>query len=284
MPMNEEPPAPSFATTLSVARETKLNRYFFKSSAMDSFSDNQSGDISFEQLKELDALFDKQLKGTQQEAKSGRAKPFSLKKALGWAAALLVLSVLPFFVLIRSSLFLYERYAMNGWLALGIGVGVTILLLLLYAAVVSYRFQQTARVHKYVRRGIMVLVLAYCGYGLLYFSGLNAKSAEVESYYLSLHPILRVTMATTILINDDLVVTDMQRRPEDYEAMGLPVRQESLHYVQETGYVHAVDIRTRNRPEWKNWLTRGSFAILGMNTLRHVGTADHLHISLPVHK
>lgn len=273
-----------YATSFRITREKELNRYFVSNHVMDSFSNKKSGDLSFEQLKELDALFDKQLKSTRQEAKADTSKPFSLKRFLAWAVILLLFSVLPFLVLIRTSLFVYERYAMNGWLALALGVGVTILLLLLYAAVVSYRFQQTARVHKYVRRGIMVLVLAYCGYGLLYFSGLNAKSPEVESYYLSLHPILRVTMATTILINDDLVVTDMQRRPEDYEAMGLPVRQESLHYVQETGYVHAVDIRTRNRPEWKNWLTRGSFAVLGMNTLRHTGTADHLHISLPVYE
>jgi hypothetical protein len=126
------------------------------------------------------------------------------------------------------------------------------------------------------------LVVAYCSYGLLYFSGLNAKNAEVESYYRSLHPILRVSLATTLLVDDELVVTDMQREPEDYTAMGLPVRQESMHYIQDTGFVHAVDLRTRNRPEWKNRLTQGTFSVLGLNTLRHEGTADHLHISLPV--
>lgn len=253
-----------------------------------SSSKNKSGELSFEKLKELDALFDAQLKNTQsaqrKEARTRKGSHWSPKKIAVVICGLMILSVLPFLVLIRTSLFVYERYGLNGWLALGLGVGVTILLLLLYATIVSYRIKQTARVHKYVRRGIMILVLAYCGYGLLYFSGVNAKNAEMESYYRSLHPILRVTMATTLLIHEDLVVTDMQRTPEDYAAMGLPVRQESLHYVQETGYVHAVDIRTQGRPEWKNWLTRGVFSALGMNTLRHVGTADHLHISLPVNE
>lgn len=249
-----------------------------------SASSKPSGELSFEKLKELDALFDRQLNNTQAKStKTGDStSTLSVKKLLGLLFMFVVCSVLPFLVLVRTSVFVYERYALNGWLALALGVAMTIMLLLLYAAFISYRIQQTARVHKYVRRAITVLVLAYCGYGLLYFSGVNAKSEEVESYYRSLHPILRVTMATTLLVDDELVVTDMQRSPEDYTAMGLPVNNESLHYIQQTGYVHAIDIRTRNRPEWKNWLTRVSFSVLGMNTLRHTGTADHLHISLPV--
>jgi len=247
-------------------------------------SPKPSDELSFEKLKELDALFDKQLKNTQVKTTKtgGSASTLNVNKLLGVLLLLIVCSLLPFLVLVRTSVFVYERYALNGWLALTLGVAMTILLLLLYAAFISYRVQQTARVHKYVRRAIMVLVLAYCGYGLLYFSGVNAKNEEVESYYLSLHPILRVTMATTLLVDDELVVTDMQRSPEDYAAMGLPENQGSLHYVQPTGYVHAVDIRTRSRPEWKNWMTRAVFSMLGMNTLRHTGTADHLHISLPV--
>lgn len=249
-----------------------------------SASSKPSGELSFEKLKELDALFDRQLKNTQAKTTKtgGSTSRLSVKKLSGLLFMFVVCSVLPFLVLVRTSVFVYERYAMNGWLALALGVAMTIMLLLLYAAFISYRIKQTARIHKYVRRAITVLVLAYCGYGLLYFSGVNAKSEEVESYYRSLHPILRVTMTTTLLVDDELVVTDMQRSPEDYTAMGLPVNNESLHYVQQTGYVHAIDIRTLNRPEWKNWLIRASFSVLGMNTLRHTGTADHLHISLPV--
>lgn len=250
---------------------------------MSSTQEHISNEISFEKLKELDAYFDQQLKGQKKrgaEKKSGYR--FSLKKGLGVVAGSVILLALPFLVLIRCSLYLYEAYSLNGWLALSAGVGVTILLLLLYASVVNYRVNRSPGLHKYTRRGIVFLVIAYCGYGLLYFSGLNAKNADVESYYRSLHPILRVTMATTILLDEDLIVTDMQRTPEDYIAMGLPVRDGSLYYEQETGYVHAVDIRTIGRPEWKNWLTKNTFALLGLKTLRHTGTADHLHVSLPL--
>jgi len=243
-----------------------------------------SENLSFEKLKELDALFDEQLKGTEKREKSRKStgKGLSLKKFVGIAFGIVVMLLLPFLVLIRSSVYLYANYALNGWIALSIGVGATILLLLLYAVIVSYSLGSSARIHKYIRRGIACLVIAYCGYGLLYFSGVNAKSEEVKSYYLSLHPIMRVSMATTILMHDDLIVTDLQRRPEDYKAMGLPVRDHSLHYEQKTGYVHAVDIRTKGRAEWKNWITEQTFALFGLNTLRHVGTADHLHISLPL--
>lgn len=253
---------------------------------MASAPDNISEKLSFEKLKELDAYFDEQLKGVgkKEKSKQGRATGFSFKKIAAYGIGLAAMLLLPFLVLIRSSVYLYTAYSLNGWLALSFGVGVTIVLLLIYAVLVNYRFRQSAGIHKYVRRGIALLVVAYCGYGLLYFSGVNAKSAEVESYYRSLHPIMRVTMATTILIDEDLIVTDMQRSPEDYASMGLPVRNRSLHYPQSTGYVHAVDIRTNGRPEWKNWITEQTFALFGMNTLRHVGTADHLHISLPVNE
>jgi len=259
-------------------------------------SNNNSGDLSYEKLKELDALFDQQLRNIpDSRGKRNRAEAavtststwlesLSLKKVIGFSIGLILLSLLPFLVLIRTSLFVYLEYGFNGWIALGVGVAATILLLFIYAAFVMYRIQQKSRVHKYIRRGIVFLVLAYCSYGLLYFSGVNAKNAEIESYYRSLHPILRVSLATTLLVDDELVVTDMQRQPEDYIAMGLPVRQESMHYLQDSGFVHAIDLRTRNRPDWKNWLTQGAFHILGLKTLRHVGTADHLHISLPVNE
>lgn len=242
--------------------------------------------LSFEKLKELDALFDEQLKGTgiNKKDKSGEktGRSLSLKRITGYAFGFLLMLLLPFLVLIRTSVYVYANYALNGWLALSAGVGLTILLLLMYAVFVSYSLGQKARVHKYIRRGIAGLVIVYCGYGLLYFSGVNAKSEEVSSYYLSLHPIMRVSMATTILMHDDLIVTDLQRSPDDYRAMGLPVKDQSLHYEQETGYVHAVDIRTKGRAEWKNLLTEQTFALFGLHTLRHVGTADHLHVSLPV--
>lgn len=246
----------------------------------------QSGKkLSFDQLKELDAYFDRQLEdgGKGDVSSQSTKKPaFTLKKIAAYTFALLLCLLLPFVVLIRTSVLLYTGYGLNGWLALGAGVAATAVLLLCYLLFLNFIIRREVKLHRYIVRGVIVLVCIYCGYGLIYFSAMNAKNAEVSSYYHSLHPVLRVTLATTILADQSLIVTDMQRSPEDYEAMGLTVQERSLHYVQPSGYVHAVDIRTLGRAEWKNWLTNTMFKILGLSTIRHVGTADHLHVYLPV--
>jgi hypothetical protein len=64
--------------------------------------------------------------------------------------------------------------------------------------------------------------------------------------------------------------------------MGLPVYESSLHYRQQDGYVHAMDLRTIGRSGFRNWATKSYFQLLGFRVIRHVGTADHFHISLPV--
>ncbi len=241
--------------------------------------------LSFDQLKELDAYFDRQLKESGKKRVSSQSvkKPvFSLKKITAYTFGLILCLLLPFVVLIRTSILLYSAYGLNGWLALGAGVAATAVLLLCYLLFLSFKISGEAKLHKYVVRGVIALVCVYCGYGLIYFSAMNAKSQEVSSYYHSLHPVLRITLATSVLADQNLIVTDMQRTPEDYEAMGLTLQERSLHYVQPTGYVHAVDIRTLGRAEWKNWLTNAMFKILGLSTIRHVGTADHLHVYLPV--
>jgi hypothetical protein len=124
------------------------------------------------------------------------------------------------------------------------------------------------------------MVLGFCLFSLFYLSSVNAKSAEVQTVYRSMHPILRVAVSTVTLAESDLVITDIERIEEDYARMGLTVNQRSLHYVQESGYVHAVDIRTIGHGFVRNALLRGSLELMGFRTIRHVGTADHLHVEL----
>jgi len=64
--------------------------------------------------------------------------------------------------------------------------------------------------------------------------------------------------------------------------MGLPPNESSLHFIQDDGYAHAVDLRTVGRSEFRNRMVEAGFKVMGFNTLRHSGTADHLHVSLPV--
>ena len=84
----------------------------------------------------------------------------------------------------------------------------------------------------------------------------------------------------TILADADAVMTDADRSPEFYARAGLPANESSLHFRQDDGFVHALDLRTINRPEWRNLAAELAFRAMGFHTLRHVGTADHLHVSL----
>jgi hypothetical protein len=129
-------------------------------------------------------------------------------------------------------------------------------------------------------KGVGILVAAYCVFSLLYLSAGNAKTEEIRSTYTSLHPILRVGVSTLLLVDRDGVLTATGRTLEDYAAWGLPANEASLHLPQRDGYVYAVDIRTLGRPEWRNRAVDLYFRLVGFSTLRHRGTADHLHVSL----
>lgn len=211
----------------------------------------------------------------QKKKKPGFRILFGLMMIIG-------LVILPFFLLIRTSVFLNLSYGWNGWLALGGGIFATVLLLLFYIFFLFRRIENKKMLLKFSLGGVGALVFAFCFYGVMYISSVNAKSEDIREVYRSMHPILRVAIATTTLADNDLVVTDIQRQPEDYAAMGLPLNQRSLHFRQETGYVHAIDLRTIGRNEFRNMLLRGSLEIMGLNTIRHTGTADHLHVSLSV--
>jgi hypothetical protein len=126
------------------------------------------------------------------------------------------------------------------------------------------------------------MVLGFSLFSLFYLSSVNAKNRDVQSVYRSMHPIMRVAISTVTLADSDLVITDIERFEEDYARMGLPVNQTSLHYRQESGYVHAVDIRTIGHGILRNAILRGSLELMGFRTIRHVGTADHLHVELPI--
>jgi hypothetical protein len=197
-----------------------------------------------------------------------------------WVLGLSLVIVLPFFTLIRTSVFLLQTYSLSGWMALLGGALATVLLLFFYLAILSLRLGGKGRVPKTIRRSTGILVGAYCLYALVYLSGANAKTEEIRATYTSLNPVIRVAVSTLLLVDREAVLTDTRRTLEDYERWGLPVNQASLHLPQADGYVYAVDIRTIGRPEWQNRAAAFYFALMGFDTLRHVGTADHLHVGL----
>ena len=195
--------------------------------------------------------------------------------------SLAFLIVLPFLLLVRVSLYLNIEQQLNVWLSVGGGVLASTLALLIYAALLRKKFMGNWAITGRMSKMMLVLVLVYSGYSLMYLSGTNVKSESVRDTYLSLHPTLRIATSTLVLADRSLVVTDVARTPADYRSMGLPVLENSLHYEQASGYVEAVDIRTIGKSEWVNQLVRFYFWSMGFNTLRHTGTADHLHVSVP---
>lgn len=243
-------------------------------------------DRSFDQLQQITKELDQQLSQLDSRELSpgigvGR---FSWKKMLLKLTVICIGLVLPFMILIRTSVFMYQQYQLNAWGALVLGCFATVFLLVFYVVFFIHRYGIGKSVMKFIVRGILVLVLAYTFYGMMYYSSLNTKTEQIQSHYRSLHPIMRVALTTITLTNSDLVVTDIQRNPQDYNRMELPENKQSLHYVQPTGYVHAVDLRTKDRAAWKNWVLRLSFDLVGLSTLRHSGTADHLHVYLPLNQ
>ena len=63
--------------------------------------------------------------------------------------------------------------------------------------------------------------------------------------------------------------------------MGLSAGESLYHYIHSTGYVHAVDIRTIGHSELRNLTLGWVLVLMGLQSIRHVGTSDHLHVALP---
>lgn len=213
----------------------------------------------------------------RQARKASRSRIRWLRTILWW----LGLTLLPFALLVRVSVLSYATLGTPTWLALCLGALVALAIFAAYGARISVRLTGKARVKLIATHVALPLVIAYCGYALVYLSSANAKTETVRSFYRDLHPLFRLALSTAVLLDGDLVVTDLRRTPADYAALGLPVYEASLHFDQSDGYVHAADLRTLGRPAWRNAVTRLYFETMGFRTLRHVGTADHLHVSLP---
>jgi hypothetical protein len=241
-------------------------------------------------MKDPFAQFDTLVKELERESPPGREpvvagrRRIARARARQWlfrALVLLAALVLPFYVLVGVSVLLYRFQSVPVWPALLAGVLLTFLILLVYASWVAKRVSGRRRVPSKVTKALLAVVSAYAVYALVYLSVLNVKNEGLREEYRSMHPLLRVATSTLIVFDRDLVITDMQRQAADYERMGLPLYERSLHFVQQDGYAHAVDLRTKGRSEWRNLLIAGYFRAMGFRTVRHVGTADHLHVSLP---
>jgi hypothetical protein len=197
---------------------------------------------------------------------------------LGLLKALAVVA-LPFLVYVRASVYLY-RHGADPWIAILVAATITCGIVAGFVILIARRFRGRARVPTVVKWAALPVVFTWCVYAAFYLSRVNVKSADVRAYYSAVNPILRVALSTIVLVDPDLVVTDMGRVRADYRRMGLKVNDRTKHYRQPDGWVHAVDLRTRGRGEIRNRVVQLYFWSMGFSTLRHEGTADHLHVQL----
>ena len=193
---------------------------------------------------------------------------------------------LPFAVLVRGSVFIYEHGETAVWLAVLTAGFLTAGVVTAYAVWIARKFTKRggrggrALVMPLAKWVALPLVVFYCGYSLLYLASVNAKSEPVRAYYRAVHPLLRLALSTLVLVDRDILITDAGRQPEDYGRMGLPTNSRTRHYKQADGWIHAVDLRTVGRGAIKNRSVQLYFWLMGFDTRRHVGTADHLHVEL----
>lgn len=198
----------------------------------------------------------------------------------------ILITILPFIILIRGSVYIHEHYNPGGMLSLVGGVIITSVVLVLYFTVFyGIIAKKVGDLGSFKRRWVIAMLIlgGYTIHGLFFISSSNVKSSNLKKELNDLHPLLRMSVSTIIILDKDLIITDASRMPEDYKKMGLPSKSSSLHYKQKDGYAYAMDLRTSTRHEFRNFLLKGYFWAMGFNTLRHGGTGDHLHVSLKCH-
>ena len=199
---------------------------------------------------------------------------------------LILIFTLPFIVLVRGSVYIHENYNPGARLSIIAGVAITAIILFIYIVILHNKVSGKVSGSKSIKSKAVISLLLVVGFAIhsLYFiSGSNFKNPALKLEIRSLNPILRLAVGTLVIIDKEAVITDANRVPEDYRKMGLKTNKSSLHFEQEDGYAYAIDLRVKGKSELRNTLTKWYFEWMGFNTLRHGGTADHLHVSLPCH-
>lgn len=198
----------------------------------------------------------------------------------------ILILILPFIALMRGAIFVHMNYNPGPFLAVLGGAISAFVVLMVYITILNYFFtDRIGGVSAFKWRAMlsMFLIMGYCAFCLFYMSDKNVKNSSLSKELRTVHPIVRITMGTWSILDRDLIITDANRQPEDYRKMGLPVNSKSLHYRQKDGYAYALDLRTQGHSELKIFILSSYCKLMGLNILRHTGTADHLHVSLHCH-
>src|SRR3954470_20761379 len=183
--------------------------------------------------------------------KTRRRMPRQDKWLTASAAKLAAIAALPA-LFVRVAVFAYSSGDSTFISVAGAGAVVLVVLALLVGAL-SKGITGRISFWSLVRWVSLPAVVLWSAYALFYLSQANAKTAGVRSAYTSLHPVLRLAVASAIVTDGDLVVTDAKRTAEDYRRMGLPVFERTMHYPQRDSWVHAIDVRTIGHGRVRNF-------------------------------
>ncbi len=208
--------------------------------------------------------------------KPARRGPWLLATAL----KALAIAALPA-LFVRASVDLYTS-GFSTIVSIVGAAGVVLVALTALVAAISRRLTGRAPFWSLMRWVALPAVILWSAYALFHLAQANAKTPGVKSTYTSLHPVLRLAVSSAIVADGELVVTDAKRSAADYRRMGLPVFERTMHYPQRDSWVHAIDVRTIGHGELRNFTLAWYFRAVGLRVVRHVGTADHLHVELPI--
>ena len=225
--------------------------------------------------------FDDVLAGRTHSPDLGRRLSFLVIRWVGCCVG----GVLALLVAVRAQLAILDVQTVSGdltadWLAVAGGLAAGGLVLFASLRLVL-RFG-SVRGAGSLLVGLPLVMVLMGSLATTHFPPSNFKSDEVRAEWTHLHPTLRHALWVARLGDPTLVLTDLRRGPHDYRLMGLRLPFTSRHYPQSDGYAHAVDLRVHDAGDLQNWARQGLFLLMGLRAERHVGTADHLHISLPV--
>ena len=238
-------------------------------------------DVAKARLAELRSQIKKEnrARGKRRRQPRGARKPLTWQAVAIGAAKIVAILAFPFLLYVRSSVLLYTKFGMP-WLAVAGGIALTLIVVALYATWLVHGVFGKKDLANLARWVVAPIAGGFLLFSLAFLARVNAKTDDVRAWYLDLHPVLRVAVSTAIILDRDMVITDMQRVAADYPTMGLKVNPRTRHYIQNDGWVHAVDLRTNGRSELRNRALQFYFWSMGFSTTRHVGTADHLHVQL----
>lgn len=199
---------------------------------------------------------------------------------MSWVFGLAILIVVPFTILVRGSVFFYREWALGMSLSLACAVILTVLLFLVGTWIIRRGHEDGPEIRRMLIRGTIAIACTYAGYAAFYVASANAVPDEIREEYQTIHPLLRLAASPVIFFDPSAVTSNEGRIVEDYRLMGLSVNEANLHFVQTDGLIHSLDLGTDARVEWRNRGIELGFWALGFHSLRHLGVADHLHVSL----